>query len=51
MIEDEKCLHCRVNDLEDWLTALSATVAWSLLAAAGYALWKSGVLRLEVFHG
>jgi hypothetical protein len=51
VIEDEKCLHCRVDELETWLAGLSAAVGWLLIAAAAYVLYKSGIVNLEVFHG
>ena len=46
-----RALHYRMDDLEEWLAGLTGLVGWLLFALSGYLIWKSGVIKLEVFHG
>lgn len=50
-MDDEKCVSCRLDDLEAGVIALSKVVAWLAVAASLYALYRSGVLNLEILHG
>lgn len=50
-MEDEKCLSCRLDEVEAGVVALSKIVAWVLIAGSLYVLYRSGVLNLEVLHG
>lgn len=49
--QDGRCDGCRLDALEDQLMTVSSVLGWILLALSGYLLYKSGILRLELFHG
>jgi hypothetical protein len=48
--QDSRCLECRMTDLEQWLTALSAMVGWSLVALTTYLIYRHGGWR-RMFDG
>lgn len=50
-MDDEKCVSCRLDDVEAGVIALSKVMVWMLIAGSLYALYRSGVLNLEILHG